>query len=330
MMRLPPFRYLAPASVGEAVAMLEGEGPEASVVAGGTDLYPNMKRRHQTPKTLVALRRVKGLRGTAAGEGGALRIGSATTLVALERDRAFAARFPALHEAVCSISTPLLRAMGTIGGNVLLDTRCNYYDQNYEWRRAIDFCLKCDGDTCWVAPGSDHCWAVQSSDTAPVLVALGASVRLVSPRGERTLPVERLYLEDGIRWLDKAPDEVVTELVVPDAAGARTHYGKLRRRGSFDFPVLGVATAVRFDGDRVASARIVLGAVASAPVRATAAEAFLAGKRLDDETVRQAAEIAWKPAKPLDNTDFENAWRKKMVKVYVRRGLEAVRAPVRS
>jgi 4-hydroxybenzoyl-CoA reductase subunit beta len=269
---------------------------------------------------------VSELRGTKPGAGGALRIGSATTLASLERDPRLRAAEPALWEAVHSISTPLLRAMGTIGGNVLLDTRCNYYDQSYEWRRAIDFCLKCDGDTCWVAPGSDRCWAVQSSDTAPVLVALGASVRLVSPRGERTLPIESLYVDDGIRFLDKAGDEVLTEIVVPPSTGVRSHYGKLRRRGSFDFPVLGVATALRLDGDRVASARIVLGAVASSPVRAKEAEAFLVGKRLDDDVVRAAADLAWKPAKPLDNTDFENAWRKKMVKVYVRRGLEAVRA----
>jgi 4-hydroxybenzoyl-CoA reductase subunit beta len=329
VIRLPPFRYLAPKSVPEAVSMLASEGPEARVVAGGTDLYPNMKRRQDVPATLVALRRVEGLRGSAPGEGGALRIGPATTLTALERDARLRAAEPALWTAVRSISTPVLRNMGTIGGNVLLDTRCNYVDQSWEWRRAVDFCLKCDGDTCWVAPGSDRCWAVQSSDTAPVLVALGASVTFASPRGRRSVPVEKLYLDDGIRWLDKAPDELLVEVVLPPGDGVRTHYGKLRRRGAFDFPVLGVATALRFDGDVVASARVVLGAVSSAPVRAKEAEAFLLGKRLDDEVVARAADLAWKPAKPLDNTDFENAWRKKMVRVFVRRGLEAVRPPAR-
>ena len=305
--------------------MLASEGPTASVVAGGTDLYPNMKRRHQVPKTLVSLRRVEGVRGMSAAEGGGLRVGPGTTLLALERDARFRAAQPALWTAVASISTPLLRAMGTIGGNVLLDTRCNYYDQNYEWRRATNFCMKCDGDTCWVAPSSDRCWAVQSSDTAPVLCALGATVTLASPRGVRTIPVESLYVEDGIRWLSKEPDEVLTEIGLPPGEGWRAHYGKLRRRGSFDFPVLGVAVAARFDGDVVAEARIFLGAVASAPVRGREAEAFLKGKRLTEEAVRQAGDLAYKPAKPLDNTDYENAWRKKMVKVYVRRGLEAVR-----
>ena len=323
-MRLPPFKYLAPRTVAEAVSMLGSEGPKASVVAGGTDLYPNMKRRHQAPKTLVALRHVEGLRGTFPA-GGGLSIGPATTLLALERDARLRASEPALWEAVRSISTPLLRAMGTIGGNVLLDTRCNYYDQNYEWRRATNFCMKCDGDTCWVAPSSDRCWAVQSSDTAPVLCALGATVTLASPRGVRTIPIDSLYVEDGIKWLAKEPDEILTGIGLPAPAGWKSHYGKLRRRGSFDFPVLGVATAVRLEGGIVAESRIFLGAVASSPIRAKEAEAFLLGKPLTEEVVRQAGDLAYKPAKPLDNTDFESSYRKKMAKVYVRRGLEGVR-----
>ncbi len=324
MMRLPPFKYLAPASVAEAVLMLSSEGPGASVVAGGTDLYPNMKRRHQTPKTLVSTRRVRELRGVTAAEGGGLRIGPATTLMALERDRRLRDERPALWSAVRSISTPILRTMGTIGGNVLLDTRCNYYDQNYEWRRAINFCMKCEGDTCWVAPSSDRCWAVNSSDSVPVLIAMGAKARLASPRGTREVAVEALFKDDGIAYLAKERDEVLTDLLLPPVDGWRSHYGKLRRRGAFDFPVLGVATAIRRDGDIVAEARVVLNGVGSAPVRAKEAEAFLVGKRLDADTARAAADLAWKPAKPLDNTDFEHGWRKKMVKVYVRDGLLAL------
>jgi 4-hydroxybenzoyl-CoA reductase subunit beta len=327
MMRLPPFRYLAPTSVAEAVLMLSSEGPGAAVVAGGTDLYPNMKRRHQTPKTLVALRRVGELRGVSPTSGGGFRLGPAATLTSLERDPVLAARLPGLHTAVRSISTPLLRNMGTIGGNVLLDTRCTYYNQNFEWRRAISFCMKCDGETCWVAPSSDRCWAVQSSDTAPVLVSLGATVRLASPRGVRELPLEGLYRDDGIAWLAKERDEVLTDILVPDPGTTRSHYGKLRRRGTFDFPVLGVATNVRLDVGRVATAKIVLGGVGSAPVRCVEAEALLVGKPLDEETIRAAADLAYKPAKPLDNTDHEHGWRKKMVKVFVRDGLRAVAKP---
>ena len=323
-MRLPPFRYLAPTSISEAVLMLSSEGPGASVVAGGTDLYPNMKRRHPTPKTLVALRRVGELRGVQATPDGGLRLGPAATLASIERDRAVAERFPALYAAVRSISTPLLRNMGTIGGNVLLDTRCNYYNQNYEWRRATNFCMKCDGDTCWVAPSSDRCWAVNSSDTVPVLIALGARVRLASPKGVREIEIESLFRDDGISYLAKDRDEVLTDILVPAPGSTRSHYGKLRRRGAFDFPVLGVATNVTLDGDVVTAARIVLNGVGSTPVRAKEAEALLIGKHLDEATIRAAADLSHKPAKPLDNTDFENAWRKKMVKVYVRDGLRAV------
>jgi 4-hydroxybenzoyl-CoA reductase subunit beta len=325
MMRLPPFKYLAPTSVAEAVLMLSSEGPGASVVAGGTDLYPNMKRRHQTPRTLVALRRVGEVVGVREEPDGGLRIGAGTTLTALERDPRLRERFPALHAAVRSISTPLLRNMGTIGGNVLLDTRCNYYDQNYEWRRATDFCMKCDGETCWTAPGSDRCWAVNSSDSVPVLVALGARARLASPRGTREVAVEDLFRDDGIAYLTKAPDEVLVDLTLPSQGTARSHYGKLRRRGTFDFPVLGVATRTRLEGGLVAEASIVLNGVGSAPVRAREAEAFLLGKALGEAEIRAAADLAFKPAKPLDNTDFEHAWRKKMVKVYVRNGLLALR-----
>jgi 4-hydroxybenzoyl-CoA reductase subunit beta len=327
VMRLPPFRYLAPSTTAEAVSMLGAEGPTASVVAGGTDLYPNMKRRHQTPATLVALRRVKDLAGLAPGdavpgaEPGGLRIGPATTLTSLERDARFRAAEPALWTAVRSISTPLLRNMGTIGGNVLLDTRCNYYDQSFEWRRAVDFCMKCDGTVCWVAPSSDRCWAVQSSDTAPVLCALNASVRLVSPRGERTIPIDSLYVEDGIRFLSKEPDELLTDVLLPSGRGVRSVYRKVRRRGTFDFPVLGVAIAARLAGDVVESARVFLGAVASAPLRARDVESFLVGKRIAEDTAREAGDLAARHAKPLDNTDLESAWRRKMVRVEVRRGV---------
>ena len=325
MMRLPSFKYLAPTSVAEAVLMLSSEGPGASIVAGGTDLYPNMKRRHQTPKTLVALRRVAELRGISETPDGGLRLGPATTLTALERDERVRTTQPALWTAVRSISTPLLRNMGTIGGNVLLDTRCNYYDQSFEWRRAVNFCMKCDGDTCWVAPGSDRCWAVNSSDSAPVLIALGARVRLASPRGVREIPLEAIYREDGISWLAKEPDEVLTDLLLPPPGRVRSHYGKLRRRASFDFPVLGVATAATFEGDVGRGVSVILNGVGSAPIRAKDAEALLEGKAWTDELVRAAGDLAFRPAKPLDNTDFENAWRKKMVKVYVREGLKAIR-----
>jgi 4-hydroxybenzoyl-CoA reductase subunit beta len=214
--------------------------------------------------------------------------------------------------------------MGTIGGNVCVDTRCNYYNQTHSWRKAIGFCMKKDGDICLVAPGSSRCWAVSSSDTAPAFWSLGAHVRLVGPNGERTIPLEALYRDDGIDYLTKRPDEIVTSLVLPPSEGWRSVYLKLRRRGSFDFPVLGVAAAARLEGDVVREARIVLGAVASQPRAATAAAAALIGDRLTPALIDRVAGLAAGPAKPLDNTDFTHPYRKKVTRVFVARALRQI------
>ena len=325
MMRLPKFRYLAPRSLREATALLAGEGPEAMVVAGGTDLYPNMKRRHQTPKTLVGLRLIDSLRGVSGNAVTGLRIGPATTLSDLEEHPILREHYPGLHQAIHSISTPILRNMGTIGGNVCLDTRCNYYDQNYEWRRAIDFCMKCDGDICWVAPGSDVCLAVSSSDTAPVLCALGARLRLASRRGERTIAARDLYRRDGIRYLTKRPDEVLTAIQLPPAGRWRSAYRKLRRREAFDFPVLGVGVNARFERGVVAEARIWLGAVSMSPLEATEAQAALRGRPLTDDAIEEAARLAYPRSKPVDNTDFTVRWRKEMTRHFVSEALRGIR-----
>ncbi|MEW6213331.1 MAG: FAD binding domain-containing protein, partial [Acidobacteriota bacterium] len=220
----------------------------------------------------------------------------------------------------------LLRNMGTIGGNLLLDTRCNYYDQNYEWRRGINFCMKKDGDTCWVAPGSSVCWAVQSSDLAPVMVALGAKVKLVSTLGERMVDASGLYNHDGIDYLHKRADELLTEIHLPPAGAVRAVYKKLRRRGSFDFPVLGVAAAIDFNEDGSArQARLILGGVAPSPIEVKEAEELLEGRRLDDDAIAAATEAAYIKARPLDNTDFWMNWRKQMTRPFVHRALEELK-----
>jgi 4-hydroxybenzoyl-CoA reductase subunit beta len=205
-----------------------------------------------------------------------------------------------------------------------VDTRCNYYNQSYEWRKAIGFCMKRDGDICLVAPGSPRCWAVSSSDTAPVLWSLGAQIRLAGPGGERTVPIAALYQDDGIQYLSKRADEILTEIVLPPADGWRSAYLKLRRRGSFDFPILGVAAAVRLEGDVVREARIVLGAVASLPREAPKAAAVLVGQRLTGEVIEAAADAAAGPARPLDNTDLTHPYRKKVTRVYVARALARI------
>ncbi|MHC4959144.1 MAG: FAD binding domain-containing protein [Planctomycetota bacterium] len=323
-MRLPFFDYHAPYAAEEVVKILKEEGPDAHIVAGGTDLYPNMKRRQHPVKTVVSLRHVDELKSHAWN--GGLEVGANTTLRELERDTRLKETLPALWTAVESISTPLLRNMGTLGGNVMLDTRCYYINQNYEWRRTINHCLKCGGDTCWTAPGSKKCWAVNSSDTVPVLMAMGATLRLLGPDGAREVACADMYdVEDGREWLRRKPGELLTAIRVPDQGDACSVYLKLRRRGTFDFPVLGVAARIERDGDTVKSADLILNAVGPAPIRCTAAEQALVGSKLDDETIAEAVAQSSKAAKPLDNTDYMPSWRKRMVKVYVKRALEALR-----
>ncbi len=323
MMRLPPFRYLAPRKPDEAARMLAEHGPEAAPVAGGTDLYPNMKRRQMEPRVLVGLRGLEGMRELGGSPDRGIEMGGLLTLTEVAENDLLQAAYPALARAAGLVSSPILRNMGTIGGNLCIDTRCNYYNQNFEWREAIDFCMKKDGKICWVAPGSSRCWAISSSDTAPVFMALGADVTLVGPDGERRIPVENLYKRDGIDYMTKRPDEILTRIHVPRADGVRATYLKLRRRGSIDFPILGVAVAIKLaSDDTVERARIVLTAVESAPVEAERAEQLLAGQKLTTDLIREAAAVAYRPAKPLDNTDLTHAYRKKMARVFVARALE--------
>jgi 4-hydroxybenzoyl-CoA reductase subunit beta len=321
MIRLPAFTYVSPRTVEQAVRAVAEAGPDAMLVAGGTDLYPNMKRRQFEPKTLVGLRGIRELRGVHGSAREGMRIGACTTLTAVATHAGLAEGYRGLATAAGLVSSPQLRNMGTLGGNVCVDTRCNYYNQSYEWRKAIGFCMKRDGDICLVAPGSPRCWAVSSSDTAPALWSLGAQVRLIGPGGERTVPIGALYQDDGIQYLSKRADEILTEIVLPPADGWRSAYLKLRRRGSFDFPVLGVAAALRLEGDVVRDARIVLGAVASLPREAPKAAEVLRDQRLTAATIEAAAEAAAGPAKPLDNTDLTHPYRKKVTRVYVARAL---------
>jgi len=325
MLRLPRFDLVEPRTVAEAVAARVAAGPDASYVAGGTDLWPNMKRRQQTPRTVIALSRIEALSRTSGTPERGVTIGAGVTLEAIARDPMIRAHYPAVAHAAEVVSTPTLRHMGTIGGNLLLDTRCNYYDQTEEWRRSIDYCMKKDGTICWVAPSSPRCWAVQSSDGVPVAVALGAEVTLAGPRGERRIAAAALYANDGMAYLTKQPDELLVSYHLPPVDGWRAVYVKLRRRGSFHFPVLGVAAWVRRAPDgTVKDARVVLGAVASHPQEIPEAAAALVGTALDAKAIAAAEDAAYRPAKPMDNTDYTLAWRKDMVKVHVQRALTAI------
>jgi 4-hydroxybenzoyl-CoA reductase subunit beta len=346
MMRLPKFDYRVPREIAEAVKIMAGSGPEGQFVAGGTDLYPNMKRRQQTPRTVISVMRVPELNQITGDGKSGIRIGASVTLTDIVEHPIINRDYPVITHAARTISTPILRNMGTIGGNLLLDTRCNYYDQNYEWRKGINFCLKKDGDVCWVAPGSSKCWAVQSSDLVPVMVAIGAKFRLASTLGERTIDAAGFYNDDGIDYLKKRPDELLVDIHLPPLNGWRASYQKLRRRGAFDFPVLGVAAYVRLDepvrtgsrpgsqgqpgwggsSDRVVgAAKIVLGGIAPSPIEVEEAASALIGHPLDNDHIQAAAEAAYVKARPLDNTDFVMNWRKQMTRQYTLRALEELR-----
>jgi 4-hydroxybenzoyl-CoA reductase subunit beta len=309
MMRLPWFEYRAPKTVAEAASILAAEGPNAMLIAGGTDLLPNMKRRQFAPKMLVSLRNIESLRQNGAAFGAGL------TLTQIIHSNAPTA----LRQAAHQVATVHLRNMGTLGGNLCLDTRCNYYNQNYEWRKAIDFCLKKDGDICWVATASKRCVAMSSTDCAPALLALGARVKLVSAAGEREIALEDLYNNDGIDYLKRRPDEILTEVRIEKES--KSTYWKLRRRGAFDFPVLGVAAAIDASG----TTRIALGAVASRPFLVDKASDFLKGKALTDEVIEEASRIVASRAKPMDNADLDLYWRKSVAADFVGYALRELR-----
>jgi 4-hydroxybenzoyl-CoA reductase subunit beta len=267
-----------------------------------------MKRRQMAPKVLISLRHIPEMKqnGTILGAG--------ITLTEIVRKPELPR---GLRQAAAQVATVHLRNMGTIGGNLCLDTRCNYYNQNYEWRKAIDFCLKKDGDICWVATASKRCVAMSSTDCAPALLALGARVTLVSASDERELALEELYNNDGIDYLRRRPDEILTEVRFNNVPST---YWKLRRRGAFDFPVLGVAAAMHADG-----ARIALGAVASRPFLVDSANAFLKGKALTAEVVAEAGRLVASRAKPMDNADLDLYWRKDVTAAFVGYALRELR-----
>jgi 4-hydroxybenzoyl-CoA reductase subunit beta len=324
MLRLPDFTFRRPRDIREAATILASEGPRAMLVAGGTDLWPKMKRRQMEPRVVIGLRHLPELRSIKGSPSAGMTLGANLTLRELERQPALLGGYSAVAKGARSISSPPLKTMGTLGGNLCVDTRCFYYDQTYEWRQSIHFCLKKDGNTCWVAPGSSRCWAVSSTDLAPVMLSLNARLHLLSRDGERTIDARQMYRQDGISYLTKRNDEIVTQVDLPPINGDVTAFRKLRRRGSIDFPILNVAVWIRPAkiGGVVEAARIAVGGVTSAPFLSDAAANTLVGRELNADTIREAAHAARMESRPLDNTDLDFSWRRQMVEVWVRRTLE--------
>jgi 4-hydroxybenzoyl-CoA reductase subunit beta len=320
VLRLPRLDYIGARSIEAAVEAVASHPGQAVLMAGGTDLLPNLKRRQFDFTTLVGL---SGIREMATIEGNAsagMTIGAGMILDALASHPALSGEYRALAQACGLVSTPQIRYMGTLGGNLLVDPRCNYYNQTYHWRRAVGFCLKKDGDICLVARSSPRCWAVSSSDSAPVAVALEAEVTLQGEK-KRRIPAADLYRDDGIDYSTRRPEEVITAVHLPAAQRMTSSYWKLRRRGSFDFPILGAAVSLWWEDGVIRKARAALGAVGSHPVDVSDYLSVLHGQRPTDGLLAQVAEAADKPARPLDNADLSHYWRKRMVKVYLERAL---------
>ena len=325
MLRLPPIKLQSPSTVQDAAkAVAKGN---TRLVAGGTDLWPNMKRRHQKAETVISLMSIPGL-NKIESSGTDIRIGGTATLANIIRDDNIRNRFPAFAAAVASISSPPIRNMGTIGGNLCIDTRCTYYNQTEEWRRSIDYCLKEEGTICWVATKSPRCWAHTACDSAPILCALDAKVKLESANGAREIPLADMYVDDGIDYLSKQPDEILTQVIVPggsDSSHCRSSFWKLRRRGSIDFSTMSVAAAVWLDDNKVVTrASMYLGAVGPAPMPVAEIESVLVGNKMTEENIAEIAHIAHKIAKPMDNTDFAPSWRGKMTEQYATAALREI------
>lgn len=327
MLRLPPFEYHRPQSLDEAVGLLAELGDEAMVVAGGTDVVPNMKHGLHEPRHLVSLRRVPELRGVGNDQGG-LRIGATETLSAIGDHPEVRGRVPALAEAARQVAGPQIRNVGTLGGNLCLDTRCTYYNQSRFWRQSLGYCLKKDGDTCHVTQVGKKCVAAHSADTPPVLWALGATVGLASAAGPREVSVEDFFVADGIRNTVREPGEIVTGVRIPPPDGrVRMAYRKVRPRGSIDFPVLTIAVVAAVDpledGDRIRTVRVVVSALGSRPREVSGLE-DVSGRRLDGETMAEVARRAHQQCRPLTNIIVDPEWRRAMVPVHVRRALEGL------
>jgi 4-hydroxybenzoyl-CoA reductase subunit beta len=324
MLRLNRFQYLSPQTVGEALDMLHKYGSDGILMAGGTDVLVNIKHRLATPEYVIGIRHLPELH--AFGDDGSwLTIGASTSILRVEQDAHIRERYAALSYAAHLISTPQVRTVGTLGGNLCLDTRCNYYNQSQDWRRAVGFCMKKDSEICRVAPGGDRCWAVASADTVPVLVALRAEVSIVGPVAPRRIPVEQLFVDDGLVPLTLHPGEIVTAIHIPNQDGYECVYQKFRIRHSFDFPLVGIAAAVkRSPSGIVEDSRIVMTAVASYPERASAAEQALIGNPLHEDAIAAAGQAVFRAAKPMDNTAGSIFHRKRMARVLVERGLREI------
>ena len=323
-MSLPSFHLLRPRSLDEALSYLEKYCSNIRLLAGGTDLIPSMRQKLFEPEYVLDLRGIAELRGIRPQSDGSVEIGALTSLRAIERSDFLRTHYPVLAEAAATVASPVLRNMGTVGGNICLDTRCLWYNQSLAWRKSCGFCIKKDGDLCHVAPGGSKCWAAFSADTPPALLCLNAEIEIAGASGVRRIPLHDFYTGLGDTYRRIAPDEIVTRVFLPSSSsGYRGVYRKLRVRGSIDYPLAGVAVVVKKSNGHVADIRIGITAVNPAPVLIKGALELLAGKVVDEAAAAAAGDLAAKTAKPLTTSALTPEYRREMIRVFTQRALLA-------
>lgn len=323
-MSFSAFEVARPRTVDAALRVLADYGPEAMLIAGGTDVVPNLQMRLFAPRVLVDLKRLRQLAGIEFSPRDGLRIGAMTTLTHILESPVVRENFPVLAAAVGTIAGPLQRNMGTLGGNLCLETRCRWYNQSYLWRKALGGCLKKEGDVCHVAPGGKFCWAAWSGDSAPALLTLDAEVEIAGPRGARRIPLADFYKNDGMDRIALGHNELVTAVHVPARfAGRRGVYHKLRVRDSIDYPLAGVAVTMDVDASGICrDAHVAITAVNPAPLLVGEASDWLVGQKLSPELLERMAHAAIRTAKPLTTSASTPVYRREMVRLFTRRALE--------
>jgi 4-hydroxybenzoyl-CoA reductase subunit beta len=330
MIRLPEFRYLAPGSLEEACRFMDEHGLHSRLMGGGTDLLPAMKLRVNLPEYVVNLSHISGLDFVRYTEDAGLTIGPSVRLRALETNPLVLERYPAISQAARTVGSPQIRQMGTVGGNLNLDTRCDYFNQPDFWRQCKARCFKMGGDTCNAVGGGRKCFAVFSGDLAPVLIAHDALITLRSTQGERTMALSQFYSGNGIKPLAIEPGDVLSAVRVPRLKeGAASFYNKFSVRKAIDFPLAGVATVLTFDEERrCSSVKVVIGAVGPKPVEVKEIGELLKEKQLTSQLIEKAGDLAFSAARPVANRGSSPAYRREMVRQLVKKSLkQAEKAP---
>lgn len=323
-MSLPQFKLLRPRSLGEALGYLSGHSHDIRILAGGTDLIPSMRQKLFEPRHVIDIRHIGELKGIRPQSDGGVEIGALTTLTAIERSDFLRKHFPVLTEAAATVASPVLRNMGTIGGNICLDTRCLWYNQSLTWRKGCGFCIKKDGDLCHVAPGGTKCWAAFSGDTPPALLCLSAEVEIASASGLRRLPLSEFYTGLGDTYRNLGTNELLTRVIIPaSSANLRSVYRKLRIRGSIDYPLAGVAVTLSRNNGHVSAGRVALTAVNPAPVLVKGATEMMEGRAMDETLAEAVADLAAKTAKPLTTSALTPEYRREMIRVFAKRAILA-------